>query len=84
MEDLQNATKENAQYSLYVLGLVMHRLQRILFVADPNRALIGESNMEFLATPLKKLISDRSTTKVSAYDRSKMLKKTIFIAKPNG
>ena len=39
--------------------------------------------MDFLATPLKKLISDRSTTKVSAYDRLEM-KKTIFIAKPNG
>jgi hypothetical protein len=39
--------------------------------------------MEFLAMPLKKLISDRSTSKVAAYDRSEMMKKTIFIAKPN-
>ena len=71
MEDLQSATEESAQYNLHVVGLVMHRVQRILFVADPNGALIGESNMEFLAMLLKKLISDRSTTKVSAYDRSK-------------
>ena len=59
-----------------------YRTQRILFVADPNGALIGGSNMEFLAMPLKKL-NHRSTTKVSAYDRQEM-KKTIFIAKPNG
>ena len=87
MEDLQNATEETAQYSLHVVGLVMHRVQHILFVADPNGALIGGSNMEFLAMPLKKLISDRSTTKVSAYDRSEngeIVKPTIFIAKPNG
>ena len=68
MEDLQNATEETAQYSLHVVGLVMHRVQHILFVADPNGALIGGSNMEFLAMPLKKL-NHRSTTKVSAYDR---------------
>ena len=82
MEDQQNATEETAQYSLRVVGLVMHRVQRILFVLDPNGALIGGSNMEFLAMPLKKL-NHRSTTKVSAYDRSEM-KKTIFIAKQNG
>ena len=35
--------------------------------------------MEFLA----KKLNHRSTTKVSAYDRSEM-KKTIFIVKPNG
>ncbi len=43
--------------------------------------------MEFLAMPLKKLRSDRSTTKRSAYDRSEngdIVKPTIFIAKPNG
>jgi len=85
MEDLQSATEESAQYSLHVVGLVMHRVQRILFVADPNGALIGGSNMEFLSMPLKKL-SHRSTTKVSAYDRSEMkrLSQTVFIAKPNG
>ena len=40
---------------------------------------------EFLAMPLKKL-NHRSTTKVSAYDRSEMkrLSQTVFIAKPNG
>ena len=51
MEDLQNATvtEETALYSLHVVGLVMHRVQHILFFADPNGALIGGSNMEFLA-----------------------------------
>jgi len=85
MEDLQSATEESAQYSLHVVGLVMHRVQRILFVADPNGAIIGGSNMEFLAMPLKKL-NHKSTTKVSAYDRSEMkrLNTTLFIAKPNG
>jgi hypothetical protein len=82
MEDLQSATEESAQYSLHVVGLVMHRVQRILFVADPNGAIIGGSNMEFLAMPLK-ILNHRSTTKVSAYDRSEM-KKTIFIPKTNG
>ena len=79
MEDLQSATEESAQYSLHVVGFVMHRVQRILFV---DEAVIGGSNMEFLAIPLK-ILNHRSTTKVSAYDRSEM-KKTIFIAKPNG
>ena len=88
-EDVQNVTEETAQYSLHVVGLVMHRVQHILFVSDPNGALIiGGSSIEFLAMPLKKLISDRSTTKVSAYDRSEngeIVKPTIFIiAKPNG
>ena len=87
VEELQNATEETAQYSLHAVGLVMNRDSRRLFVADPNGALIGGSNMEFLAMPLKKLRSDRSTTKVSAYDRSEngeIVKPTIFIAKPNG
>ena len=85
MEDLQSATEESAQYSLHVVGFVMHRVQRILFVADPNEAVIGGSNMEFLAMPLK-ILNHRSTTKVSAYDRSEMkrLNTTLFIAKPNG
>ncbi len=86
VEELQNATEETAQYSLHAVGLVMHRTERILFVADPNEALIGGSNMEFLAMPLKKL-NHRSTTNVSTYDRSeiKRLSQTVvFIAKPNG
>jgi hypothetical protein len=66
-----------------MVRLVMHRrVQRTLFVADQNGALIGGSNMEFLAMPVKKL-NHRSIIKVSAYDRSEM-KKRIFIAKPNG
>ncbi len=36
MKDMQNATEETAQYSLHVVGLVMHRRQRISIVADPN------------------------------------------------
>ncbi len=82
---VKNATEETAQYSLHTVGLVMHRDSRRLFVADPNGALIGGSNMEFLAMPLKKL-NHKSTTKVSAYDRSEMkrLSQTVFIAKPNG
>ena len=85
VEELKNATEETAQYSLHAVGLVMHRDSRRLFVADPNGALIGGSNKEFLAMPLKKL-NHTSTTKVSAYDRSvmKRLNTTLFIAKPNG
>ena len=85
VEELKNSTEETAQYSLHAVGLVMHRDSRRLFVADPNGALIGGSNMEFLAMPLKKL-NHKSTTKVSAYDRSEMkrLNTTLFIAKPNG
>ena len=71
VEKLNNATEETAQYSLYAVGLVAHRDLRRLFVADPNGALTGGSNMEFLAMPLKKL-THRSTTKVSAYNRSVM------------
>ena len=85
VEELKNATGETAQYSLHAVGLVMNRDTRILFVADPNGALIGGSNMEFLTMPLKKL-NHRSTTSVSAYNRSEMkrLSQTVFIAKPNG
>ncbi len=85
VEELKNAMEETAQYSLHTVGLVMHIDSRRLFVADPNGALIGGPNMEFLATPLKKL-NHKSTTKVSAYDRSEMkrLNTTLFIAKPNG
>jgi hypothetical protein len=85
VEELKNATEETAQYSLHAVGLVMNRDLRRLFVADPNGVLIGGSNMEFLAMPLKKL-NHKSTTKVSAYDRSEMkkLNTTLFIAKPNG
>jgi len=53
VEELHNASEETSQYSLYAVGLVMHRRERILFVADPNGALIGGSNMEFLSMPLK-------------------------------
>ena len=85
VEELKNSTEETAQYSLHAVGLVMHRDSRRLFVADPNGALIGGSNMEFLAMPLKKL-NHKSTTKLSAYDRSEMkrLNTKLFIAKPNG
>ena len=85
VEELKSSTEETAQYSLHAVGLVMHRDSRRLFVADPNGALIGGSNMEFLAMPLKKL-NHKSTTKVSAYDRSEMkrLNTKLFIAKPNG
>ena len=41
VEELKNATEETAQYSLHAVGLVMHRTERILFVTDPNGALIG-------------------------------------------
>jgi hypothetical protein len=85
VEELKNATEETAQYSLHAVGLVINRDSRRLFVADPNGALIGGSNMKFLAMPLKKL-NHRSTTKLSAYDRSEMkrLNTTLFIAKSNG
>jgi len=39
-------------------------------VADPNGALQGGSNMEFLSMPLTKLES-KPTTRVSRYDRDK-------------
>ena len=68
VEELQNATEETSQCSLHSVELVMHRRDRILFVADPNEALIGGSNMELLSMPLKKL-KRRPTTEVSAYDR---------------
>ena len=61
---VKNSTEETAQYSLHAVGLVMHRDSCRLFIADPNGALIGGSNMEFLAMPLKKL-NHRSTTKLS-------------------
>ena len=82
-EELKQAEEETAQYSLHVVGLVMDRTHRLLFVADPNGGLIPGSNMEFLEMPLQKR---KPTTKYSCYDQSELerLKQPVFIGKPNG
>ena len=66
--ELKNTKEETAQYSLHVLGLVINSLNKTVIIADPNGALIGGSNMEFLSMPLTKLQS-KPTTCVSCYDR---------------
>jgi hypothetical protein len=73
-DELKNTSEETAQYSLHVVGLVVCRSScacgLYIMVADPNGALQGGSNMEFLSMPLTKLES-KSTTRVSRYDRDK-------------
>jgi hypothetical protein len=55
--------EESAQYSLHVVGLVINSLNKTVIIADPNGALIGGSNMEFLTMPLTKLQSKPTTSK---------------------
>ena len=66
--ELKNIKEESAQYSLHVVGLVINSLNKTVIIADPNGALIGGSNMEFLTMPLTKLQS-KPTTSLSCYDR---------------
>ncbi len=44
----KNIKEESAQYSLHSIGLVISSLNKTVIIADPNGALIGGSNMEFL------------------------------------
>ena len=67
--ELKNIKEESAQYSLHVVGLVINNLNKtVIIAADPNGALIGGSNMEFLTMPLTKL-QRKPTTTLSCYDR---------------
>ena len=70
---LKNTKEETAQYSLHVVGLVINRLNKTIIIADPNGALIGGSNMEFISMPLSKLRS-KPTTCVSSYDTKELNK----------
>jgi hypothetical protein len=66
---LKNIIKEeSAQYSLHVIGSVINSFNKAVIIADPNRALIGGSNMEFLSMPMTKQQS-KPTTTLSCYDR---------------
>jgi hypothetical protein len=67
-DELKQTTEETAQYSLHVVGLVMDTSKNILIVADPNGALQGGSNMEFLSIPITPLDGE-PTTSLSSYDR---------------
>ena len=77
---LKNTKEETAQYSLHVVGLVINPLNKTIIIADPNGALIGGSNMEFISMPLSKLRS-KPTTCVSSYD-TKELNKEMKAEKP--
>jgi hypothetical protein len=66
--EIKNIKEESAQYSLHVIGLVINSLNKTVIIADPNGALIGGSNMEFLTMPLTKLQS-KPTTSLSCYDK---------------
>ena len=68
--ELKNIKEESAQYSLHAIGLVINSLNKTVIIADPNGALIGGSNMEFLRMPLTKLNSKpTTTTTLSCFDR---------------
>ena len=77
---LKNTKEETAQYSLHVVGLVINPLNKTIIIADPNGALIGGSNMEFISMPLSKLRS-KPTTCVSSYDTD-VLNKEMKAEKP--
>ena len=82
-EELEQTTEETAQYSLHVVGLVFDKVNRILFVADPNGGLNPGSNMEFLKVPLQQRIATpkkpASTTKVSQFDARPSQSKRSFV-----
>jgi hypothetical protein len=46
---------------------VINSLNKSVIIADPNGALIGGSNMEFLRMPLTKLHSKPTTTTTLSY-----------------
>ena len=66
--ELKNIKEESAQYSLHAVGLVIISLNKTVIITDPNGALIGGSNMDFLTMPLTKL-ETKPTTTLSCYDR---------------
>ena len=79
--ELKNIKEESAQYSLHAIGLVISSLNKTVIIADPNGALIGGSNMEFLRMPLTKLHSKpTTTTTLSCFDRMER-NQTIKITK---
>ena len=79
--ELKNIKEESAQYSLHAIGLVINSLYKTVIIADPNGALIGGSNMEFLRMPLTKLQSKpTTTTTLSCFDRMER-NQTIKITK---
>jgi hypothetical protein len=79
--ELKNIKEDSAQYSLHAIGLVINSLNKTVIIADPNGALIGGSNMEFLRMPLTKLHSKpTTTTTLSCFDRMER-NRTIKIAK---
>jgi hypothetical protein len=61
LTNAQLKKEESAQYSLHVVRLVINNLNKTVVIADPNGALIGGSNMEFLTMPLTKLQSKPTT-----------------------
>ena len=76
--ELKNIKEESAQYSLHAVGLVINSLNKTVIIADPNGALIGGSNMEFLRMPLTKLHSKpTTTTTLSCFDRIMERNQTI-------
>jgi hypothetical protein len=78
--ELKNIKEESAQYSLHAIGLVINSLNKTVIIADPNGALFGGSNMEFLRMPLTKLHSKpTTTTTLSCFDKMER-NQTIKIA----
>ena len=52
-----------------MVGLVINSLNKTVIIADPNGALIGGSNMEFLTMPLLMKLQSKPTSSLSCYDR---------------
>jgi hypothetical protein len=66
--DMRVRDIETAQYSVHVVGLVMHGAERVVHIADPNGALLPGGNIEFLHVPFTLRVHSRGTTSVSQFD----------------
>jgi len=61
-------------YSLHVVGLVFDGRERLVYLCDPNGALLPGGNMEMLALPwtgVQLPAGLKSTTAMSRYDRDR-------------
>jgi hypothetical protein len=65
-----------------VVGLVIKSLNKTVIIADPNGALIGGSNMEYL-TMLSTKLQSKPTTSLSCYDRMERNQTKIITEKLN-
>ena len=66
--DMRVRDIETAQYSVHVVGLIMHGAECVVHIADPNGTLVPGGNIEFLQIPFELRADGRGTTSVAQFD----------------